>query len=373
MGALRAAELHSFGMVGIGRIFEAFRDGILEDDDEVALHHGPAQTGYIPLSEPMVNIRATLECALKQDIISKSAENQLIDLAKYEYYPKRNWKNLLSLGHENMIAKNELVKLEKWLPENRIDQKFDDAISMLNAMSEYVARGQTNNETNYHLEWTVMWDKAVWTANQTPKDRQQLNNMKNWILDELRLKPRFFTKIQKNAIARFVAEETNIQENEVINTREIQKAITLFRSERGLLMKTQLDNWLIENDLDMIGLENLIRSDLMLAQFCRSCGDSLNDHLLAELRLTGAYSELAKRARCKNKLLEKTADSNLDRGKANIGAMQLRMQFFQTHFEQQIPDDLNNFLHKIGFNAIEEFDRMLARENIFMHNGSVKV
>ena len=31
MGALRAAELHSFGMVGVGGIFEAYRDGELED------------------------------------------------------------------------------------------------------------------------------------------------------------------------------------------------------------------------------------------------------------------------------------------------------------------------------------------------------
>src|SRR5271156_3661014 len=39
IGALRAAELHPFGMVGIGHIFEAFRDGLLEDDDEVAVLH----------------------------------------------------------------------------------------------------------------------------------------------------------------------------------------------------------------------------------------------------------------------------------------------------------------------------------------------
>src|SRR5262245_23975176 len=35
MGALRAAELHTFGMIGVGEVFEAFRDGHLEDDDEV--------------------------------------------------------------------------------------------------------------------------------------------------------------------------------------------------------------------------------------------------------------------------------------------------------------------------------------------------
>src|SRR5690348_17507358 len=32
IGALRAAELDSFGMRGVGRIYEDFRDGVLQDD-----------------------------------------------------------------------------------------------------------------------------------------------------------------------------------------------------------------------------------------------------------------------------------------------------------------------------------------------------
>jgi len=35
MGALRAAELEAFGMIGVGRIFEDYRDGVIEDDDMV--------------------------------------------------------------------------------------------------------------------------------------------------------------------------------------------------------------------------------------------------------------------------------------------------------------------------------------------------
>ena len=31
-------------MRGVGRIFEAYRDGELTDDDEVALIHGPPET-----------------------------------------------------------------------------------------------------------------------------------------------------------------------------------------------------------------------------------------------------------------------------------------------------------------------------------------
>ena len=44
IGALRAAELHPFGMVGIGRIFEAYCDGTLTDDDEVAGTARPRRT-----------------------------------------------------------------------------------------------------------------------------------------------------------------------------------------------------------------------------------------------------------------------------------------------------------------------------------------
>src|SRR5688572_31007619 len=39
MGALRAAELSAFGMIGVGEIFEAYESGRWTDDDEVAVSH----------------------------------------------------------------------------------------------------------------------------------------------------------------------------------------------------------------------------------------------------------------------------------------------------------------------------------------------
>src|ERR1700693_6209837 len=59
IGALRAADLVAFGMVGGGAIFEAYRDGVLEDDDEVAVAHALAENCYRTGSDAMVNIRAT--------------------------------------------------------------------------------------------------------------------------------------------------------------------------------------------------------------------------------------------------------------------------------------------------------------------------
>lgn len=63
MGALRAAETDFLGMIGVGRIYEWFRDGVTEDDSEVALNYTVHGGGlfYRPLTVPLVDIRAGVE------------------------------------------------------------------------------------------------------------------------------------------------------------------------------------------------------------------------------------------------------------------------------------------------------------------------
>ena len=99
MGALRAAELAPFGMRGIGRIFEAFRDGALarcgdepfEDDDEVAVVHGPAELGYVAGSEAMVNIRCTLADAQAAGVFDAATCVRLASIAKAMFFPERSY------------------------------------------------------------------------------------------------------------------------------------------------------------------------------------------------------------------------------------------------------------------------------------------
>src|SRR6202022_1677498 len=82
IGALRAAELHTFGMIGLGRIFAAYRDGILTDDDEVAVLHGPEELGYPPLTEAMGEIRATLDKAIAEGVLDRGLAAQLTEIGK---------------------------------------------------------------------------------------------------------------------------------------------------------------------------------------------------------------------------------------------------------------------------------------------------
>jgi hypothetical protein len=50
MGALRAAELHRYGAIGIGSIFNAYKDGQVQDDAWVAMTYDPET--YRPITEP---------------------------------------------------------------------------------------------------------------------------------------------------------------------------------------------------------------------------------------------------------------------------------------------------------------------------------
>lgn len=91
MGALRAAELAPFGMIGIGAIFEAYRDGVYSDDDEVALLQGPAAFGYPAMSEAMVNIRATAARAVAAGVLTPAGAERLIRGAKATFYQERTF------------------------------------------------------------------------------------------------------------------------------------------------------------------------------------------------------------------------------------------------------------------------------------------
>ena len=95
IGALRAAELDAFGMRGIGRIYEQFRDGVLQDDDEVAVLHGPEELGYPPLTEAMVNMRASFDEAARLGVLSPEIAAQLTAIAKSLFYKERTYDAVL--------------------------------------------------------------------------------------------------------------------------------------------------------------------------------------------------------------------------------------------------------------------------------------
>jgi hypothetical protein len=61
LGALRAAEMAPLGMTGVGRVFDWYRSGAIDGDDEVAILHAAAEQGYRGLTVALVELRHALE------------------------------------------------------------------------------------------------------------------------------------------------------------------------------------------------------------------------------------------------------------------------------------------------------------------------
>jgi len=74
LGALRAAELHGYGMQGIGLCYRLYRAGLITDDDEVALLHGDGRTNYSHFSEPLINARLTLRKLRRRGFLDHDQE-----------------------------------------------------------------------------------------------------------------------------------------------------------------------------------------------------------------------------------------------------------------------------------------------------------
>jgi hypothetical protein len=159
IGALRAAELDTFGMKGIGRIYEDFREGVLEDDDEVALLHGPEELGYPPLTEAMVNIRATLTEAMRQNILAPQLAECLSMIAKSLFYKERTY-GAIFVAAASEFPKADVRDLADWLPHGRINQKRLDAEAMIAAIRAHLGAGAAPLKVTYKLAETVAWQAA---------------------------------------------------------------------------------------------------------------------------------------------------------------------------------------------------------------------
>ena len=101
----------------------AYRDGILCDDDEVAILHGPEELGYPAVTEAMVNIRATLDKAVIAGVLDGWLVARLTEIGKALFYKERTWGAILDRATASGLPPMPLGDLSAWLHGGRVDQK----------------------------------------------------------------------------------------------------------------------------------------------------------------------------------------------------------------------------------------------------------
>jgi len=111
MGALRAAELDNFGMIGVGEIYRMYRSGEIDSDDEVAVVFNPIT--FEPISEPLVNIRWTFKKMIEKKLLLEDVATNLIEIARRTHYSRRKAKKLkeLILRHSVNLKRLDAIKV----------------------------------------------------------------------------------------------------------------------------------------------------------------------------------------------------------------------------------------------------------------------
>lgn len=119
MGALRAAELADVGvMIGHGKIFQWYHEGVMDADDEVAvMYHRTPSGAYVCDTCPLVNLRSGLVRLLDAGEIEEEEARVIFEAEQVKHYTQR----LTS-------------------PDSRyvFDQKREDALSLLRSF-EYLS------------------------------------------------------------------------------------------------------------------------------------------------------------------------------------------------------------------------------------------
>lgn len=349
MGALRAAELADFGMIGVGRIFEDYVAGILQDDDEVAVLHSPAELGYLPLSVPMVSVRATVAYAETQGVISAQTGFDLISNAKQLNYKQRVWDAIIG----TMRPAPETQAFTKWLPKGEIDAKADDARAMLSQMAQYLAGGPDPAKSAIRTEQTLAWTQL---RERIDADTGEAHA----VIDELRLRPDLYAQLRDRAALGVLAAYASERMHFEPDRNALAQQMDDHRQTAGLARRQDLMNWLKTNDLTPAQYEDMLADAARTQTAVNAQSGRLERALLTELRRAGLYTDLRDRAARKEQAGPKST----------AGADRLRMilWYFETRLDRDVPDDLDSYAIALGLSGRDALHDLIEAEFYFCSN-----
>lgn len=149
IGALRAAEMETFGMHGVGRIFEMYKNNVLQGDDEVALTHLSAEHGYRSTSFPLVELRQTLKKLLSLQLITEEESCLILDAAQERCFTERHLKLIID---SLPTRTTELIHIIK---NNWVYQKKEDALELLQLMVSNAGEIRPRSAPRRYTTWEL--------------------------------------------------------------------------------------------------------------------------------------------------------------------------------------------------------------------------
>lgn len=132
MGALRAAECHQFGMEPVGEIAHQYISGELDDDAAVAQVHAPAELGFAPLTETLVDAEATIRHLEKRREITGREAHALRLAAASLFFKHRTVAGMLAMA--TGIKQERAACISHRYKAAQVSPKKSDALALIDRL-----------------------------------------------------------------------------------------------------------------------------------------------------------------------------------------------------------------------------------------------
>ncbi len=360
MGALRAAETAAFGMVGVGKVYHMYASGELTDDDEVALAHGPASDGYRKVSEPMVNIRATLAAAERAGVIAPSQHSQLIAIAKAMHFPERTFSAILKRAAIEGFPETAAQILARFVAGNYVDVKKQDAIELLTTIRDLQPDTRPSSPKNKAFQFNRSGLFETLYNRDRSVEHENINVPLESVANYAALHHPAFEELNFSALNRVIVDMLAKVLEVQSNSDEIEAEVARFRRKQGVVEEEAFAAWLRTNHLNqeefrqlMSQLANCRRLHrwFMMARWA----GRTTKVVLDELRLNGQYVDWLTQAATQQRLLEDQEDE------AAEDPLDVLVQEHLAWTECKISTDWPTWAEEAGFHDATEFKNALAR------------
>lgn len=365
MGALRAAELHAFGMVGTGRIFEAYVSGELEDDDEVAVAHASDEFGFRLTSEAMVNIRYTLQAAEEHNVISAETRQSIEGIAKQLFYPDRAYSVVLDRAGRAGVSAAEIRALRSWITTRAINQKRSDALCMCREMRQLLAIGMPPKETKYVFQHTSMWETASRTAGtfRTDYAGHLQMEMPSTILNELRLSDSLYHQVKRSALTRFLA---------ILESRRAAMPEGWQQCRNRANTADGSASLSFDADVSKPEVEELLDQERRMQWLETRLGFAIEPYILDELRVRRKYGPIRDRALAKHEYLRSVGLDNPDLNDTGLDENQIWNWFFENALQKPTPSDIEPYSRTMQFADMSAFRRAVVSEYLYVNQTALR-
>jgi hypothetical protein len=302
MGALRAVETDLFGMIGIGHIYEWYRDGVVTADDEVALLHGDEVSGFRQMSLPLVNVRASIDQASAAGLMAHSTAKLVIEIARSLYYPDRQLPLILERCRDEGFTFDQLTTVERVLTADYVDQKLTDARGMLCAMrrvidgieplpvvSPFEFTRSAVFESLYNMDRKITFDPGAEVTLEDVSEYVALQSLE-------------YDAVRRHALNREVVAFFGVLLGIDVSEEEILSEQKSFFETHGIESPRSFQQWLQSNALCESDLRDYLRQEALCHRLRRWIQDVQNfdrgsKAVLDELRMRGAFPSWARKAK----------------------------------------------------------------------------